>query len=232
MKATLLYRGSRSFYRSVLLPLLKFKTAGQEHIPPTGGLILASNHQSFLDPILLGCASPRVPTHFMARDTLFKSRILNFYFRRTHTFPVRRGGADRAAWNYFEGLVRDGEQVTFFPEGTRSPDGRLQPGNAGSGMLIHRCPGACVVPARIRGTHKVLNKGKGFSGLHPISLAFGPPVDLREFWSAEGGREVYAAITARIMASIAAIPMVDGRDDDGEKDWGAVEAPRPGTLPA
>jgi 1-acyl-sn-glycerol-3-phosphate acyltransferase len=225
MKATLYYRGSRFFYRSVLLPLLKFKVGGLEHIPPTGGLILASNHQSFLDPILLGCASPRVPTHFMARDTLFKSRILNFYFKRTHTFAVKRGGADRAAWKYFEGLVRDGEQVTFFPEGTRSPDGRLQPANPGSGMLIHRCPGATVLPVRIRGTWKVLNKTRGFSGLYPISVAFGPPVELADFWAMDGSREVYAAITDKIMAGIAAIPLVEGRDDDGLAEGGPPKKP-------
>ena len=214
MKATLLYRGSRNFYRTVFLPLLRFKVGGLEHIPPGGGLILACNHQSFLDPILLGCGSPRVPTHFMARESLFKSRILNFYFRRTHTFAVKRGGADRQAWKHFEDLVRDGEQVTFFPEGTRSADGSLQPGNPGSGMLIHRCPGAVVVPARIRGAHKVLNKVRGFSGLHPVSIAFGPPVDLSAEWGQKGSREVYAAITDKIMAAIAALPLVGGRDDD------------------
>ncbi|HTB21144.1 MAG TPA: lysophospholipid acyltransferase family protein [bacterium] len=214
MQASLMYRGSRLFYRSVLLPLMRFKVGGLEHIPPAGGLILACNHQSFLDPIVLGCGSYRVPTHFMARASLFESRILNFYFRNTHTFGVKRGGADRQAWKHFEDLVRSGEQVTFFPEGTRSDDGRLQPGNPGSGMLIHRCPGAAVVPARIRGTWRVLNKTRGFSGLHPISVGFGPPVDLSAEWAQKGSREVYGAITDKIMAAIAAIPPVDGRDDD------------------
>jgi len=214
MQASLLYRASRFFYRSVLLPLLKFRVAGREYIPVSGGLILASNHQSFLDPIVLGCGSTRVPAHFMARESLFRSRILGFYFRNTHTFGVKRGGVDRQAWKHFENLVRDGEQVTFFPEGTRSADGVLQAGNPGSGMLIHRCPGAIVVPARIRGTYKVLNKSRGFAGLHPISVAFGPPVDLGAEWAQKGGREVYAAITDKIMAAIAAIPPVDGIDDD------------------
>jgi 1-acyl-sn-glycerol-3-phosphate acyltransferase len=214
MQASLMYRGSRSFYRSVLLPLLQFRVGGLEHVPPTGGLIMASNHQSYLDPILLGCATPRLPVHFMARESLFRSRILNFYFRNTHTFGVKRGGVDRQAWKHFEDLVRSGEQVTFFPEGTRSDDGRLQPANPGSGMLIHRCPGATVLPCRIRGTWKVLNKTRGFSGIHPISVAFGPPVDLSKEIADKGGREVYAAITEKIMAAIAAIPVVDGRDDD------------------
>jgi 1-acyl-sn-glycerol-3-phosphate acyltransferase len=223
MQASLLYRGSRNFYRSVLLPLLKFRVGGLEHIPPTGGLILASNHQSYLDPIVLCSGSYRVPTHFMARASLVESRILNFYFRNTHTFVVKRGGVDRQAWKHFEDLVRSGEQVTFFPEGTRSVDGRLQPGNPGSGMLIHRCPGATVVPARIRGTWKVLNKVSGYSGRHPVSLNFGPPVDLSAEWAQKGGRGVYAAITDKIMAAIAAIPPVDGRDDDAGPGPAALE---------
>jgi hypothetical protein len=70
------------------------------------------------------------------------------------------------------------------------------------------------VPARIRGTYKVLNRVRGFSGLHPVSLNFGPPVDLSAEWAQKGGREVYAAITDKIMAAIAAIPPLDGRDDD------------------
>lgn len=209
-----MYRASRSFYRALFLPLLKFRVGGLGNIPPTGGLILASNHQSYIDPILLGCATPRLPVHFMARESLFRSRILNFYFRNTHTFGVKRGGADRQAWKHFEQLVGDGEQVTFFPEGTRSPDGKMQLANPGSGMLIHRCPGAIVIPARIRGSWKVLNKTRGFSGLHPVSVCFGPPVDLGAEWGQKGSREVYTAVTEKIMAAIAAIPLVDGRDDD------------------
>lgn len=196
------------------MPLLRFRVAGTEHIPARGGVILASNHQSFLDPVLLGCGSSRLPVHFMARDSLFRTWPLGWYLRQTHTFGVRRGGADRQAWRRFEELVAAGEQVTFFPEGTRSPDGSLLPANPGSGMLIHRCPQATVLPVRIRGTHRVLSKAGGFGGLRPVSVRFGPPVDLSAEFAAEGGREAYAAIADKIMAAIAALPTVDGRDDD------------------
>jgi 1-acyl-sn-glycerol-3-phosphate acyltransferase len=214
MKASLVYRWSRNFFRFGVLPLFRFRVEGIENIPEKGGVILASNHQSFLDPVALGCGTPRVPVRFMARDTLFQTRFMGFYLRQTHVFPVRRGGADRSAWKLFEELVRQGEQVTFFPEGTRSEDGRLQQGNPGSGMLIHRCPGATVIPVRIRGTHKVLPRSGGFKGFHRISVRFGKPVDLSDLWAQEGGREVYAQTTERIMAAIAALPLVGGRDDD------------------
>lgn len=212
MKPSFAYRLTWHF-SSLVLPLLKYKVAGTEHIPLTGPVILASNHQSYLDPMILGYGSPRLPIRFMARDTLYNNPVAGYYFRKAQTFPVKRGGADRQAWKRFEELVKSGEQVSFFPEGTRTVDGKLQPVVAGSGMLVHRCPGATVVPARIRGSWKVLNKEKGFGGLHPVSVAFGPPVDLSAEW-ASNGREAYQAIADKISAAIAAIPPVDGRDDD------------------
>jgi 1-acyl-sn-glycerol-3-phosphate acyltransferase len=214
MTVSLFYRLTWVFGTFGLLPWLKFKVAGRENVPLTGPVILACNHQSYLDPLLLGCGSPRAPIEYMARDTLFKHPIAGFYFRHSHTFPVRRGGADRQAWKHFEDLVEQGKQVSFFPEGTRTQDGKLLPVVPGSGMLIHRCPAATVIPVRIRGTWKVLNKRGGWGGFHPVSIAFGPPVDLKPEWSQDGSREVYQAVADKVMAAIAAIPPVDGRDDD------------------
>jgi 1-acyl-sn-glycerol-3-phosphate acyltransferase len=214
MTPSLSYRLSRALGSWVVLPWLRFKVAGRENVPLTGPVILVSNHQSYLDPMLLSCGSPRAPIEYMARDTLFRHPLAGFYFRHTHAFPVRRGGADRQAWKHFETLVKQGKQVSFFPEGTRSEDGSLLPVVPGSGMLIHRCPGAAVIPVRIRGSWKVLNKRRGFGGLHPVSVRFGQALDLSAEWAQEGSREVYQSIANKVMAAIAALPPVDGRDDD------------------
>lgn len=194
--------------------LLRLRIGGEAHVPRSGGVILVSNHQSYLDPYALGCACPRRPVHFMARESLFKNPVFGFVIRLIHAFPVKRGGADRQAWRAFENLVLQGEQVSFFPEGTRSDDGKLQPANAGSGMLVHRCKTATVIPVRIRGTYRVLNKSKGYQGLHPISVVFGAPLDLSAELAADGSRETYEAIANKCMAAIASLPTVDGRDDD------------------
>lgn len=214
MTASLSYRLTWVLGTFAVMPLCKFKVSGREHVPMTGPLILASNHQSYLDPMILGCGSPRMPIRFMARETLYHNRIAGLYFRHAQTFPVKRGGADRAAWRQFESLVKSGEQVSFFPEGTRTEDGKLLPVVPGSGMLIHRCPGASVIPARIRGSWKVMNKKTGWGGFQNVSVGFGPPVDLSAEWAQDGGREAYQTIAEKIMAAIAAIPPVDGRDDD------------------
>lgn len=180
-----------------------FKVGGKENVPPAGGLILVSNHASYLDPILIGCASPRKPVCFMARDNLWRNPAVAWVITQMRAFPVKRGGADRAAWKAFEQKVAAGQQTCFFPEGTRSPDGTLQPANPGSGMLIHRCKGAIVVPVRVFGSHAVLNKEKGFQGLHPLAVTFGPALDLSAEMAEDKGRETYAKIADKCMAAIA-----------------------------
>jgi 1-acyl-sn-glycerol-3-phosphate acyltransferase len=204
------------FFGNAFLRLfLRFKVVGKERVPAQGGIILVSNHQSYLDPVAVGCATPRRrPVHFMARESLFKNPIFAWGIRSIHAFPVKRGGADRQAWRAFEKMVADGEVVSFFPEGTRSEDGQLLPANAGAGMLIHRCKGAHVVPVRVRGTHRVLNKAKGFQGFRPVSVVFGDPLDLSAEFAAEGSREVYEALANKVMAGIAALPGIEGRNDD------------------
>jgi cytidylate kinase len=194
------------FIFSVLLKIFaRFEVRNREAVPMFGPLVLVSNHESYIDPVAVGVASPRTPTRFMARASLWESRIMAIYNNAVGAFPVKRGGADRQAWRYFEEQVRDGAQVCFFPEGTRSPDGQLQPANPGAGMLIHRCKGAVILPVRVFGTHKVLNRDKGFQGFHKIRLAFGRPVDLSEEWNQEGNREVYQSIADKMMAGIASI---------------------------
>jgi 1-acyl-sn-glycerol-3-phosphate acyltransferase len=214
MKPHLNYLFFRQLSRTVLVPLVRFRAAGLENIPAGGPVILVSNHQSYMDPVLIGCANPRKPVLYMARESLFRWAPFAWFLGQMHVFPVKRGGADRSAWRHFEKLVADGEQVNFYPEGTRSADGKLQRADPGADMLIHRCKGATVIPCRVRGAYKVLNKDKGFQGLHPVSLVFGPPVDLAAEFAQSGGRECYQAIADKVMAAIAAIPPIEGRDDD------------------
>ncbi len=152
----------------------------------------------------------------MARESLFKNPAFAWVIRTIHAFPVKRGGADRQAWRHFEQLVESGEQVSFFPEEHAYSEDRpqLQPANAGAGMLVHRCKKVTVIPVRIRGSYRVLNKSQGFRGLKPISVVFGPPLDLSAELAADGSREIYEAIADKCMAAIAAVPTVGGRDED------------------
>jgi cytidylate kinase len=199
------YNLARRIFGSLLHLFCGFEIYNRDYVPRRGPLILVSNHESYMDPVVVGCASPRRPVRFMARDTLWKSKIIGNFNDAVGTFPVKRGGADRQAWKRFSDIVAKGGQVCFFPEGTRSPDGKLQPANPGSGILLHRCRGAVVLPVRVQGTHKVLHRDKGFQGFYKVRIAFGPAIDFSSEWAQEGHRDVYQSMANKAMAAIAAI---------------------------
>ena len=179
-----------------------YYVTGAENVPKKGGLILVCNHSSYLDPPFVAMATFRRKLNFMARDSLFRHWLFGWYISALKAFPVRRGGADRGAWRDFQRMVDNGETVLFFPEGTRTPDGKLQTANPGSGMLIHRCKGATVLPVRIFGAYELWPKGKSMQGLKPIGVTFGKPLDLSAEMNQPGGRETYAAIIDKVMAGI------------------------------
>ncbi|MDD5116744.1 MAG: lysophospholipid acyltransferase family protein, partial [Candidatus Omnitrophica bacterium] len=110
------------FSRLVLLILLKlffrFEVKGRENIPKEGGFILAANHVSYLDPVAVGSACPR-PVHFMARDNLFLKPVLNSWLKAVEVIPLKRNAADLTAIKTGLQLVRKGEALALFPEGTR-----------------------------------------------------------------------------------------------------------------
>lgn len=195
------YNVTRFLVRLTLRSLFGMKVSGQEHIPADGPLIVSANHVSYLDPPVVGCMVHNRPLWYMARDTLFKNPVFGATIRWTNAFPVKRGSADRAAWKAFEEHVAGGHGVLFFPEGTRSLDGQMQPLKPGSGMLIYRCAGAKVLPARVFGAEKAWPKG-GWPRPTPIRVAFGPALDFEAERALPAERETYERIAQRVMAAI------------------------------
>lgn len=159
----------RIFYR--------LEVIGQENIPKEGGVIIASNHVSYLDPPVLGVSINRKTT-FMAREGLFKIPILNI-FVKSFSFPVRRGKTQPSTIKEAVRRLNNGELIVIFPEGGRSPDGKLMEPKRGIGVIagISR---ATIVPAFISGTEKALPVGAKF--LHParIKVIFGKPIKVKE----------------------------------------------------
>jgi len=134
-----------------------WQVRGRENVPAFGPLIVAPNHTSYLDPPVAGSALDR-QLFFMAKVELFGVPFLGWLIRQYGAFPVRRGVADRAAMRHAERLLRAGHGVLVFPEGTRSPDGRLTPGELGIAMLAMRT-GAPVLPIGVDGTDRVMPRG-------------------------------------------------------------------------
>jgi 1-acyl-sn-glycerol-3-phosphate acyltransferase len=179
-----------------------FEALHAERIPQEGPLILAMNHQSYLDPPLAGICCQR-EIYYLARKSLLKWPILGPLFPKMNVIPVDQERADMSALKAIIKLVRGGEGTVIFPEGSRSPDGTLQPAQPGLGMVIAKTL-APVVPMRIFGAHKAFPRG-GKPRMHPITLVVGEVMRFTETEVAGPPRETYQRLSDQVMQRIAAL---------------------------
>ena len=211
------------------------RVEGLEHLPAErGGAILASNHLSFSDSIFMPLLTPR-PVKFLAKAEYFtgagiKGRLSAGFFKGVGSVPIDRAGAKAAdaALRTALRLLDAGQIVGLYPEGTRSPDGRLYKGRTGAARiaLTAGCP---VVPCAISGTDKVQPSGKLMPKVHPVDVVFGPPLDFSryagELWDSvrdtEHEHTVLRAVTDEIMHTLIAMTgreYVDRYASDVKKD--------------
>lgn len=186
----LVYALARLFFR--------LRVVGSENVPKEGGVIVAANHNSYFDIPLLGCSLVRRADN-IAKSELFKNRLIAALFTALGGFPVRRGQFDRSA--IFEAVkrLRAGRLLAIYPEGRRSPDGRLQSAMPGIGLLVLKS-GAKVVPAYIQGAHPVRL-------FRRVTVVFGKPLDFRgeiDLLEKEGviPKILYARIASKIMTNL------------------------------
>jgi 1-acyl-sn-glycerol-3-phosphate acyltransferase len=144
-----LYWVARALIRLWARVVLRWQVEGVENVPATGPVLLAINHTRASDPFLGGSAIGR-KVHFMAKKELFRLPLLAVLLRWVGGFPVRRGESDRQALRQALALLDAGEVLGIFPEGTRSPDGRLQQAQTGIAFLAKRGRAAVVPMALIR----------------------------------------------------------------------------------
>lgn len=147
---------------------------GQEHVPASGTFIVASNHVSFLDPVVVGVACPR-RVCFMARSTLFAHPLLGWFLRGTRVIPLKRGEADLGAVREAVRRLHEGEPIAIFPEGGRQLSGRLGQARRGVGLVATtaRVP---IVPVLVRGTFQAMPPGENRLHRAKIRVAFGPQI--------------------------------------------------------
>lgn len=152
----------------------RFEVKGLDNVPPKGGFILACNHLSYLDPPAVGCRIPR-NLHYFARDSLFFGP-LGLLITKLNSIPVNRDQLDLGTLRKVLSVLKGGEPVLVFPEGTRSPDGTLQKSQKGLGLLVHKS-GVPVLPARLHGSFEILGKGKLFPRIgKKLYLNIGSPI--------------------------------------------------------
>ncbi len=181
-----------------------YRVTGREHIPPRGGAIICSNHVSFLDPPVLGAGFTPRRTYFMAKQELFAIPVLGSLIRTVYAFPVDRGTTDREAIRHGIELLEAGELLVVFPEGGRSPDGAIQPGNIGPALMATRA-GVPIVPAALKETDKIMPRGKG--GLHRgrVQVDYGPPIHPGQFGEGRLDKHALQDFTEAVMQAIEAL---------------------------
>lgn len=209
--------------RAVLRPLLRLRfrprVSGREHVPATGPVLLASNHLSGLDTILIPSFSPR-KVQFLAKASLFESRIGGWFFRQIGAIPVHRetSSAAQEALDAGRGVLASGSVFAVFPEGSRSRDGRLYRGRAGVAWLALET-GATVVPVGLIGTNRKL-RDPATGQAARVEVRFGPPVPLEDLAGLPGGRARREA-TERIMTAIHSLTGQELADDHAAGGRGA-----------
>jgi glycerol-3-phosphate dehydrogenase (NAD(P)+) len=157
--------------KACILAYFRLRRLGREHIPD-GGVVLAANHRSFLDPFAIGCCLPR-PVYFVAKQELFRNPILGWFLNCMGAFPVRRGESDEESMETALGLLERGDAVVIFPEGTRIRAGSLEKPRRGVGRLALQS-GAPVVPIAITGSERARTGWR----IRPVKvhLRCGPPL--------------------------------------------------------
>jgi 1-acyl-sn-glycerol-3-phosphate acyltransferase len=175
----------------------RLRIVGIENVPKTGAMILASNHISAVDPPFLGSTLNR-PLFYMAKKELFRNFILGPLIKRLNTVPVDRGVFDRNALQRSLQILKGGDGLIMFPEGTRSRSGKLGKGKPGIGMLA-KSASVPIVPAYIHNSkifHKLLITGRR------LIIGFGEPIGVEWIRSVKDEKEGYRRITAEVMERI------------------------------
>jgi 1-acyl-sn-glycerol-3-phosphate acyltransferase len=150
-----LYGAIKILLRPVTSVAFAAKVSGLENVPESGGLVVAANHRSYLDPPMLGTWFPRT-IHFMAKRELFSIPVLGALIRRVHAFPVDRNRADLASFRQALRIIKEGEVVGVFPEGTRNLTGDAKA--RGGAVLLAATAHCPLIPVALIGTQYAVRR--------------------------------------------------------------------------
>ena len=199
---TLFYSATRLFASGCFGLLTGWDVRGREHIPREGGLLIASNHISFWDPPMVGSALPR-EVHFLAKEELFRTPGLGWLIRSLNSIPIRRGVADLSGLARALEVLRQGEALLLFPEGSRMRDGELHPPRPGVGMMAVQAD-VPIVPCYISGSNR---PSRWWRRGVKVRLWFGRPRHWKDLIDPETdltpGRMLYQKVGEGVMREIA-----------------------------
>lgn len=194
------------FLGPALRLLFRPKVTGLEHVPRRGGAILAANHVSYLDPLLLPLVVPRRRVLFLTKVKYLDRPALHWVLAGAGVIPVASDDPQALATVVAAGVaaLREGRLVGVFPEGTRSRDGLLHQGKTGMARMAIAA-GVPVIPVGISGTQRALPRGARLPRPHVVRIAFGPPIMMRAPAGPPADAAPHRTVTDQVMTAIAAL---------------------------
>jgi 1-acyl-sn-glycerol-3-phosphate acyltransferase len=192
MQRSLLWKFLQLITRIWTSFMFDLKTYGTRNVPRTGGVLLVSNHQSYLDPPLIAVHLLR-PVSFMARSTLFENPLFSRLITELQAYPVRRGEADIGAIKETIRRLNAGNAVNVYPEGSRTETGEIGPIEKGIALIVRKA-NVPVVPVAIDGSFQAWPKGDKLFHSHPIRIIYGKPMHLHDLKADEIVAQIDAAL--------------------------------------
>lgn len=192
---TLIYTIVMVLYVILAKTVFRMKIVGKENFPREGNYIIMGNHVSMFDPLTLAMCNLRREIHFMGKRELFKNKFLAFIWRQVHAFPVDRGNIDMAAMRTAMKIIKSGETLGIFPEGTRSTTGEMGPLLGGAGVLALKS-GVDVIPVYISGRYKPLRR---------MRVVVGEPVEMDDLRAQGIDKDACDAFNARLEQKFASL---------------------------
>ncbi|MGR0320473.1 lysophospholipid acyltransferase family protein [Agromyces sp. ZXT2-3] len=194
----------------LLLSIFRPWVVGLERVPKDGPVILASNHLSFIDSIFLPLIVDR-PVVFLAKSEYFTGKGLKgwatrVFFQAAGQLPIDRSGgkASEASLNTGLRVLGEGRILGIYPEGTRSPDGKLYRGRTGVARMVLEA-GVPVVPVAMIGTAEIMPIGTRLPKVRRVGIVFGEPLDFSRFHGMEGDRFVLRSVTDELVYDLRAL---------------------------
>ena len=197
----------RPFYRlaynlvGIELAWHRIRIEGRENVPQ-GGCLIVSNHVSFMDPTTVGWAVAR-EIYYLGRKSLFKPPFWSWFLPICNVLPIDQNGRDISGLRRIIKMLKEGHAVLLFPEGTRSPDGALQPAEPGAGLVAIKAA-VPILPVRVFGTFESLSRHTKQLRFHPIRVVIGQPY-LPTISPDKTEKPSYALVAQEMMDRIAAL---------------------------
>ncbi len=178
------YGFARGVVKCAYRLLFRIKIEGLENVPEDGAYVVCANHQSNLDPPMLGVCLP-IRLRFMAKEELFKNKLFGSLLRALGAFPIKRGKSDVGALRAAMKMLASGERVVVFPEGGRSSKGHLKKGKSGAALIAVKA-GVNILPIGIDGQYRFLSK---------ITVKIGKVIPLEKYFDLKVESETLQEIT-------------------------------------